>query len=308
MAFNFGDTTWSSDEEESEEYAEDYNRLEASTHSTFSYQCGRVTVGSHEGDAESMRVDVEYDRPFPDDVTPMVFCQMEGEDGTDWDDVFGCTIVATSNEGFSVNVGRGGPEKSWGQQIGLNWIAVEASNNPMICCMQVDAGACDEGGTVHVDVQFPLPLSKGQRPFMLATCFGEDYPDSFAVTLKKITRHRASFNVARILEHGSTWGQNVRLNVCYFMQGLFPTFRIDVGSSEENHIKIEGIEWGAPLRRQPIPFVMIQHPPETGPGYMDSFISSITNITKHDFQLNVMRCDSDGGWGMEARALVALIL
>jgi len=309
MAFNFGDDDWSTDEED-ESIGLEYNRLETRTHSSFSYKCGRVEVGGYEEGGESMRVAVEFDDAFPGGVEPMVFCQMEGEDGTDYPDVFGCTIVGSSAEGFSVNCGRGGPEKNWGQNCGMNWIAIDASeNNPMISCMQVDVGECG-GGSVEATVEFPMPLAKGQKPFIMATCFGEDYTDSFAVTLKKVTRRSASFRIARLgdTEHGQGWGQNVRLNVCYFMQGLFPTMRVHIGASDENFLKVEEISWGAHLRRKPITFAMVQHSSDTQEGFGDSFIATVTNVQRDNFQLNVMRADEPGGWGMETRAVVALIL
>jgi len=298
------DDPWSSSEEESEEY-----EYEAESFSKMKFCAGRIDVGSHDEENESMRIEVEFEEgSFNDGDDVMVFCQVEAELGATYDDVFGVTVIDNNSQGFTANVGRGGHCKSWGQNAVLNWVAVCARNNPMVQTLQAHVGSNNDGGPQQVEVRFEQPLAKGMRPFIMATCFADDYPDSFACTLKKVTRHRATFNVARINEHGCGWGQDqLYLNVLFFAQGVFPTYRFDVGSSDENHIVLEDNEWGISMRRRPIPLCMIQHPSDGDDSWGDAFITSIANVQRHSFQLNVMRMDADCGWGMNARCVVALI-
>lgn len=297
------DDPWSSSEEESESY-----EFEADTYSKLKFIAGRQEIGGSDQGAESERYTVEFEEgSFHDDDDVIVLAQVEAEEGRTYNDVFGTTVIEQSPQGFSCNVGRGGDNKTWGQNATLNWVAVCARNNPLVQTFEADVGSNEDGGSCQVEVKFDAPLAKGMRPFLLATCKGEDYQDSFACTLKKITRHRATFNVARIGEHGQGWGQPLTLNVLMFAQGVFPTMRVDVGSSDDNMLTVEEIEFGGRLRRRPIPLVMVQHPSDGQDGWGDSFLSSIANVTRESFQLNVMRMDTDSGWGMNARVVVAMI-
>lgn len=296
---------WTDEEDESEhnEFGYDY---EAQTHSHFTMQSGRAEVGRNDEGGESKRVSVGFEMAFSEDgPVPMVFVQVEGEIGSSHVDVLAATIVETRHDGFEVNVGRPG-KRAWGQNVVLNYIAIIAVDHPMVSTIDVQVGRC-EGGSRTCEVVFDAPLPMGQSPFLMATVVGEDHPDCFSVTLKKLTRHNASFTVSRIREHGAGWGQVVRLNICYFAQGLFPTFRVDVGNSEENRLVIEDLPWGMQLRRRPLPFVMVQHPNGASPDWGDSFVTTITNVQRDTMQMNVMRTDRNAGWGMQARAVIALV-
>jgi len=292
----------------SSHYEEEEYDVEAKLHSTFTMQSGRVDVGNHEEDAESMRVSVEYDQAFSEDgPLPMVFVQAEGELGMTYGDVFGCTVVEQRHDGFEVNVGRHGETKSWGQTVGLNYIAVVAVKHPLVQTVQLSAGSQDDEGSVTVDYRFPMPIPKGCAPFVMATCVGDDYPDAFSVTLKALTRHKCRFAIARLRCPGEGWGQDVRLNVCCFNQGLFPCVRVPIGNSGDNCMVVEDVQWPIALRRRPLPFAMAMHPPDADPNYGDSFVVTVANVMTRSCQLNVGRGDSDGGWGMELRAVIALI-
>jgi len=298
------DDPWSSSEEESESY-----EFEADTYSKLKFVAGRQEIGGSDEGGESTRIFVEFEAgSFNDDDEVIVLAQVEAEEGQTWTDVYGTTVVDQNPEGFAVNVGRGGDNKTWGQNAVLNWVAVCARNNPLVQTFEAHVGKNSDGGSCQVEVKFDAPLAKGMRPFLMATCKGEDYSDSFACTLKKVTRHRATFNVARINEHGQGWGQDgLTLNVLMFAQGVFPTLRVDVGGSDDNTMTVEDLEFGGKLRRRPIPLVMIQHPSDAQDGWGDAFLSSIANVTRETFQLNMMRMDQNSGWGMNARVMVALI-
>merc|ERR1719428_399610 len=93
---------------------------------TMNYQTGRVEVGGKDEDGEeSMRLHVDFNTPFPE--TPVVFVCPEGEEGMEYADVFGVTVIADSMDenGFDVNVGRMAKSENngWGQNLQLNWMA-----------------------------------------------------------------------------------------------------------------------------------------------------------------------------------------
>jgi len=307
MAFRFSEE-WT-DSEESESIGLEYD-FESEMHSYNEFQSGRVTVGDHQEEAESKRVSVAFSKEFnPDGPVPTIFCQAEGELGQTYPDVFGCTVVEVRHDGFEVNVGRCGNCKSWGQQVGLNYIAIISIGHPTMTVMQHDVGPNHDATAVHAEVRFPMPLARGAMPFIMATCVGDDHPDAFAVTLKKLTRRGATFNVSRTKDYGDGWGQNVRLNICYFAQGVFPCIRVHVGNSDDNSMVLENdaVDYGTSFRRRPLPFVMAQYQNDHDPSWGDCYCVTVANVQRESCQLNVMRADDENGWGQQARAVICLI-
>jgi len=272
-------------------------------------QQGRQTIGEYEGDEESERYFVEFPMKFPDGVIPHVFCQAEGELDREYGDVFCATVIhgTVTEEGFSVNVGRVGPTRSWGQQLILNWVAI-VSNNPMMQVYQVDAGHCPHGHkSIEVECQHPKALPAGMRPCVFATAVGGNHPDSFCVTVKKVNRQRVKFTVAR--GTNNRWGQNVKLNVLVCVDGFMPTLKLELGSGDNGINKYEGLAFGFDLPARPIPLVMCQMQSDAQDHWKDCFACNPANVQHGHLQLNVARADNYfHSWGQQIRAHILLFL
>jgi len=273
---------------------------EQSDLTTMNYQTGRVEVGGKEEDGEeSMRVHVDFNSSFPE--TPKVFVCPEGEVDQDYGDVFGVTVIEDSvtEDGFDVNVGRMAKQEcnGWGQNLQLNWLAV-VSNSPLVQVVVAEVGGKDEDGeSVTVKVRFPQQFPRGCRPVIYATCYGEDYPDTFAVCVQKNSRKNVSLNICRGI--GGGWGQN--LKVCVLATTMFPFCKVDCGPGDgERDVRFPDLNFPGEFYTRPTVFAIGYH--EQGSEYPDAFVCSPANVTRSTFQMNLQRGNpDDNGWGQNMR-------
>lgn len=267
---------------------------------TMSYQTGRVEVGGKGSDGEeSMRMSVEFNSPFPE--TPVVFVCPEGEPGMEYADVFGVTVIedTVTCEGFDVNIGRMAKQETdgWGQNLQLNWLAID-SNSPLVQTCVADVGGKDEDGeSVSVKVRFPQQFPRGTRPVIYATCYGEDYPDTFAVCVQKSSRKNCTLNICRGI--GGGWGQN--LKVAVLATTMFPFCKVDCGpGGGERDVAFADLSFPGEFYSRPTIFAIGYH--EKGSEYGDAFVCSPANVTNSSFQLNLQRGRMDvNNWGQNMR-------
>jgi len=280
---------------------------------TLEYQAGRVEVGGKDEDGEeSMRWEIEFNRAFNEGVVPVVFVCPEGEVGRDCKDVFGVTVIENtiSNSGFHVNVGRMAKRESygWGQNLSLNWLAVD-STSPLLQAVVVDVGSKDDEGdeSKGVEVRFPRPFPGGAKPAVFATAYGQDYPDTFAVCCQHSSKKRAHLNVCRGV--GGGWGQNLRVAV--LATTMFPAQMFELGGVDDDGERDKGFEGltfpeGGLTKRRPCIFTCALH--QAGSRYPDAFVCSPGNVTAQNFQLNIQRGNPEcHGWGQNVRVQAILI-
>jgi len=271
------------------------------------YQTGRVAVGAKEDEEESMRVQVVFDSPFPE--PPVVICNVEGQEDTDWPDCFGCTVIATTEEGCEVNVGRCHKEVlSWGQELKLNWCAIYSKDTELLQAGTVEAGAKEgeDEDSLEVVIKFKTAFPKGTKPVVICTAFGEDYPDCFSCTLRRVTRKHAFVRVARTNPQYKSWGQTLQIN--YVATLCFPSAVIEVGpkDSEDNSLTIPDITFPGKYKKKPTIFIVTHH--ESGSEYPDTFAVCSTNVQKESFQMNISRIHAEEvNWGMNLRADYVII-
>lgn len=272
-----------------------------------SYQTGRVEVGGKDEDGEeSMRFHVDFNNPFPE--PPVVFLCPEGEEGADYADVFGVTVIEESvtEEGFDCNVGRMAKQENdgWGQNLQLNWMAM-VSTSKLAQVQLVDVGAKDdeEAESVSVKVRFRCPFPRGCRPVVFATCYGQDYPDTFAVCVQKNSRKNVTLNICRGI--GGGWGQD--LKVAVFATTMLPYVKCDVGSGEgDRDVAMPDLNFPASFATRPTIFTIAWH--ENGSDYPDAFVCSPANVTREGFQLNCQRGNpEENGWGQNLRVQAILM-
>lgn len=273
------------------------------------YQTGRVEVGAKENDGEeSMRIEINFNHDFQGEDAPVVFVCPEGEPGQDYADVFGATVIeeSVSHSGFNVNIGRMAKQESfgWGQNLHLNWIAVD-SNSPLLQTVIVEAGPKEDedAESIGVEVRFPQPFPHGRKPAVFATCYGADYPDTFAVCVQHSSRKRAHLNICRGI--GGGWGQNVKVAV--LATNIFPSVLFDCGSGEgERDVAFPELEFPGGMARKPMLFTVGVH--AQGSRFPDAFVCSPANVTNTSFQMNLQRGHPvHNGWGQNLRAQVILI-
>lgn len=268
-------------------------------------QSGRVAVGAFEGGAESKRVDVAFSWPFPD--TPTIVLCAEGQDGTCYPDSFGTTVVCPTNAGFAANVGRqyNGCD-AWGQELQLCWFAVFAEGTDIIQCGTVDVGQkLDEDGpeSAEVEVTFPVPFPEGSEPVVMCSAVGEDYPDSFACTLRMVDQEKAIVRVGRTVAEYKIWGQELKMN--WIATTMLPCGRLNVGPKEcddQNSMSIPNVYFGGKVfKKKPMVFCVSCH--EDGSEYPDVYASCITDVKQDSFQMNLSRVHPEvNGWGMQLKA------
>jgi len=296
------DNPWTDSEDEEEwgdEEAVEYE--ESAGHSMRLQQAGRCVIGPNEEDeSESVRFGVDFTTSFPDGMVPKIFCQVEGQSGTSYGDVFGCTVVEATESGFQVNVGRGGDCRTWGQHLTLAWVALVAYDDTTLIVEELEVGSSDEKMMI-VHYEFPQRLPRGQRPICFATCVGDDYPDSFSVTLQRVSSKRASFVVNRLV--GDDWGQNLRLNILATTVNVLPAMVHEFGPAESSQHMVD-LDYGFHAHRPPICLTMLQH--QSGSDYPDAFLTCTTNMRRNACQVNVMRMDCDEGWGQNLRVQMIL--
>lgn len=282
------------------------DEMEQEELTTMNYQTGRVEVGGKDEDGEeSMRLHVEFNTAFPE--PPVVFVCPEGEQGQEYADVFGCTVIGDSvtEEGFDVNIGRmaKGDNDGWGQNLQLNWMAIN-STSKLAQTRVVEVGSKDDDEeSISVRVRFKCPFPRGCRPVIFATCYGEDYPDTFAVCVQKNSRKNCTLNICRGI--GGGWGQNLRVAV--FATTMFPYVKCSVGPGEgDRDVGIPDLEFPATFATRPTIFTAAWH--VNGSDYPDAFVCSPANVTRSGFQLNVQRGNMDeNGWGQDLRVQAILM-
>jgi len=274
--------------------------VEQSELTTMGYQTGRVEVGGKDEDGEeSMRVHVDFNERFPQ--PPVVFLCPEGEVGADYADVFGVTVIGDSvtEEGFDCNVGRmaKGECDGWGQNLQLNWLAIH-STSPLVQTMVVDVGDKDnDDESVTVKVRYDQQFPRGTRPVIYATCYGDDYPDTFAVCVQKSSRKNVSLNICRGI--GGGWGQ--QLKVAVLATTMFPHCKIDCGQGEgDRDVAFPELNFPGEFYTRPTIFAMGYH--QQGSDYPDAFVCSPANVTNSNFQMNLQRGNPDeNSWGQMMR-------
>jgi hypothetical protein len=270
------------------------------------FQSGRQEVGSKDEDGEeSMRIRVDFAWAFPG--TPAIVCCAEGEKGTDYGDTFSVTVVNPSEHGFEANIGRQHLEnQGWGQCVQLNWFAVLRRETEIIQADTAHVGDNnDDEQTKVVKVKFRPAFPKNSKPCIMATALGEDYPDAFSCSVRRVTRKSAEIVVARTNQHHRSWGQNLQVN--WVATTCFPSMRLHLGSFDgDDDSRKEWIEYPGKYKKVPTVFVVPQH--EEGSEYPDCMCATVTNCTKEGFQLNVARVhESERGWGQNLRGYCVII-
>lgn len=268
---------------------------------TMMYQTGRVEVGGKDDDGEeSMRMHVDFSTPFPGEP-PVVFLCPEGEQGMEYNDVFGVTVIGDSvtNEGFDCNVGRMAKQETtgWGQNLQLNWLAID-SNSPLVqTCVADVGGKDDEGESVTVKVRYGQQFPRGTRPVIFATAYGEDYPDTFACCVQKNSRKNVSLNICRGI--GGGWGQN--LKVAVLATTMFPFCKVDCGPGDDSMcVAFPDLQFPGEFYTRPTIFAIGYH--EKGSNYGDAFVCSPANVTNSSFQMNLQRGNPEcNSWGQNMR-------
>lgn len=286
----------------------DSSDVEAEGLSKMVYQSGRVPVGPKEEDgAESIRVKIEFDFPFYE--PPVVVCCAEGQEDCEYPDCFGCTVVNITEAGCEVNVGRCHLEANgWGQEVILNWCAM-LSKDTEICQAGVEeAGPKEEEDpeSMEVKIKFKPAFPKESLPVVICTASGDDYPDCFVCTLRRVTRKHAFVRIARTHAEYSTWGQSVKVN--WIATQCFPSGRIEVGpkDNEDSEMTMPGIEYPGKYKKKPTVFVVTQHQPESE--FPDAFACCAANVQKESFQMNIGRIHKEvKSWGMNLRAHYVVI-
>lgn len=270
------------------------------------YQSGRVEVGSKDEDGEeSMRIRVDFAWPFP--YTPSIVCCAEGEKDTDYGDCFSVTVVNPSEHGFEANIGRQHLEnQGWGQCAQLNWFAVLRRETELIQADTADVGDNnDDEQSKVVKIKFKPAFAKHEKPVVIATALGDDYPDAFSCCVRRVTRKSAEIVVARTNQRWRSWGQNLRVN--WVATTCFPSMRLNLGSFDgDDDSRREWIEYPGKYKKTPTVFAVAQH--EEGSEYPDCMCSTVTNCSKEGFQLNMARVHAeDRGWGQNLRGYVIII-
>jgi len=268
---------------------------------TMFYQTGRVEVGGKDDDGEeSMRFHVDFSSPFPGEP-PVVFLCPEGEQGQDYADVFGVTVIGdtVTNEGFDCNIGRMAKRENtgWGQNLQLNWLAVD-SNSPLVQAEVIDVGPKDnDDESVTVKHRYGQQFPRGTRPVVYATCYGQDYPDTFAVCIQKNSRKNVSMNICRGI--GGGWGQDLRVAV--LATTMFPFCKVDCGpGDDERDVAFPDLNFPGEFYQRPTIFAIGYH--EKGSDYPDAFVCSPANVTTSSFQMNLQRGNPENnGWGQNMR-------
>lgn len=296
MGWGNVEANWTDDEEDVE--------VEVRPSSVLFYQSGRVEIGGFDGSAESMRVSVEFANQFPEGMMPYIFVQAEGQEDMDYPDVFACTVIGptVSHAGFECNVGRIGPNRDWGQNLILNWVAMHAET-PLIQTYQIEIGSCD-GGVVNTYFQHPYGMARGLRPYVFTCPVGDDYPDSFVTTIKRSTSHGVNLGTTRVIDNG--WGQNLRMNVMCVSEGAMPTLSLELGNADSWNKVMNGA-WGCQLPQKPVALSMICHQSGAAPEWQDTVACCVANVQPHGFQINLGRADVAGaGWGQNLRANIVI--
>lgn len=283
---------------------EDEVEVEVRPSSHLFYQSGRIEVGGFDGDSESMRVNVEFVNHFPEGMAPYIFVQGEGQENMTYPDVFACTVIGPSvtNAGFQCNVARVGPDRGWGQNLVLNWVAMHA-DTPLIQTYQVEIGDNNGGPVVNTHFNHPHGMASGLRPYVFTCPVGDDYPDSFVTTVKRMTSRGVHLGTTRVIDHG--WGQNLRMNVMCISEGAMPTLTLELGNGDSWNKVMNG-QWGCNLPQKPVALSTVCHMSGAAPEWQDTVACCVANVQQHGFQINLGRADLLGGWGQNLRANIVI--
>jgi len=290
----------SSDEEESDaEYEPD------EAHSILMMQAKTVRIGRNGDAVESIRQHIDFNVPFPD--TPVIVCCPQAQAGTDHPDVFGTTVVAPSAEGFDLNVGRQHPEhQTWGQFVDVNYLAVYARDSDAVQTGVLECGPQPDGDTESLTVKIKFKPKFAQKPTVICTALGEDYPDCFSVSLRKVTKQSAVVTIARTHPQHVSWGQNLLLN--WVATTTLPTMKVDVGphGGEEDTLVLPLQFERGPLDKPPVIFTMPLH--QKGSEWPDVLATTVAAVNEEGFQLNMSRVHThETGWGQEMRCHVIYV-
>jgi len=272
--------------------------------SSLQFVSGRIEVGSKDDEDESMRQQVSFDYPFTEPPIVIVSAQGEGS----YPDAFGATVINPSENGFEVNVGRQHNEcQSWGQNLTVNYFAVVPRNTELLQAGVVDVGGHDnEDESIEVEIKFKPAFPKNAVPILMCSALGEDYPDCFSATLRRVTRKKAKVRIARTNPNCKTWGQGLKLN--WVATTIFPSQRIEIGSKEEGDaaLVVPGIEYPGKFKKKPTIFCITQHC--SGSEFGDTFCATPCDVQKDNFQMNITRIHTEAnGWGMDLRAHFVVI-
>jgi len=268
-------------------------------------QAKTVRIGRNGDAVESIRAHVDFDHAFPE--PPVIVCCPQSQAGTDHSDTFGATVVGTTAEGFDVNVGRQHPEHmTWGQYVDLNVLAVVARHSDAVAAGVLECGAHEgsEGESLEVKIKFGRKFPK--KPRVIATAYGEDYPDSFSVALKKVTKQSAVVVIARTHPQHTGWGQNLQLN--WVASTTLPCMEVDLGPFDdaEGDTQATSLKWEKSVDKAPIAFAMPLH--EKKSKHQDVMAATVAAVTEEGFQLNMSRVHTNAlGWGQDLRAHIIYV-
>lgn len=270
-----------------------------SSGSTMALMTGKLEVGSKDDEEESKRLDVDFGFDFGE--PPIVIVSAQGQPGETYPDSFGSTVVNVTSTGCSINVGRQHNEvQSWGQNPQVNWLAIRRESTEMLQSGTVEVGPyeANDEGTAEFEIKFYPAFPTGTIPIVACTALGEDYPDTFSCTIRRLSRKRAMMRVARTNPMHKEWGQN--LKVSWIATTMFPSMRIEVGSKDEDgeHEMVRpDIAFPQKYAHEPTVFCMPQH--ERGSAYPDVMTVTPANVESDKLQLNIGRIHETAlGWGM----------
>jgi hypothetical protein len=184
----------------------------------YATQSGRATVGP-QMNSSLPTVTVSFPQAFS--TPPRIILTPRGGD---YPDTFAASIRSVSTTGFVANVWRvdGG---GYTQNLELDWLAWEAPID------FAPYGAAD--GTANVpplanvnnkNQTFWVPFGKAfsQPPAVLATARGQNYRDTFAVSVAGVSATGFQANVTRVDWDGG-WGQALQLDWLAIPPGTCPT-------------------------------------------------------------------------------------
>ena len=295
-----GDLEKDEDDDETEEEEEEEPD---EARSLLVMQAKTVRVGRNGDAVESIRAHVDFDAAFPD--TPVVVCCAQAQAGTDYADCFGTCVVNASPEGFDVNVGRQHPEHlTWGQYVDVNVLAVYARGSDAVQAGVLECGPKDESDeSMVVKIKFKPKFTK--KPAVICTALGEDWPDCFAVSLRKVTKQSAEVVIARTRPDCTGWGQSLNLN--WIATTTLPSQMVDVGPHDgEEDALVTPLKYERALDKPPITFAMAQH--EKGSKYPDVLATTVAAVSEEGFQLNMSRVHtSEMAWGQDMRCHVVYV-
>jgi len=157
--------------------------------------------------------------------------------------------------------------------------------------------------------QSPNPLHVASRSFprryssvpgVIALPRGQDYPDTFAVSVRFVTTDQVLFNIYRT-DAPTGWLQSVQIDYYAFEPNERPSIDgsqhglVTVGSSSSS-VAINAIKFPASFEDVPRVFATAQ-----GGNFDDTFAISIQSVTSQTAVITIKRANGDNGWNQDLK-------